>query len=112
VKGEDSPVGVANGELIRLTDRERRMATGHTVWISFAEWDVWRNVKWGPAPRDHVDLMPVARCPLCGDWRTWERFAEPLSDSGWSEGQMGEWLAGNWGTAYCGNCGLVLEWDP
>lgn len=87
------------------------IATGQAPWVRFSDWDVWRSIEFLQAEPGEPDWLPMKRCPRCGDWKNWRRFDEISSGSDWTDGQIAEWMTGTWGTAYCGACGLVMDWD-
>jgi hypothetical protein len=101
----------ANGRTFTLSNREVSVARGTEPWITFPEWDHWRVRTYLKGEPGGVDFVPLSRCPRCGDWKNWGRFDELQVGSDMSEGQEADWMAGNWGTANCLNCGLVIDWE-
>ncbi len=59
-------------------------------------------------PADHV---PIRRCEACDSPRLRRLEADDLDLDDATEGQLAEYLSGNWGGVLCLDCGNVSSWE-
>ena len=64
---------------------------------------------WG----DPIDYVPFDVCPYCGSdmIEKFDELGEGMGIDGMTEGQLAEYMAGNWGTLYCLKCGRSIDYE-